>query len=204
MAVGAGHGRHSSGSRRLLSASVCATPLTGSWLIADTVLSYSIPKRHVSPNVPQRIALHEAARRLVVLTMAGDHLGTGDGFVPVHALEEVAAVARLAFSPAELADIAQDAAEVNGADGPFEPPNDLAVRVLEGSRGRFRWMLLRALGDGSWSEHAAGDEAHLTYADAFTAGAAVLAAEGRARGQQAWRPAANDPRMLPRLSPNAA
>lgn len=157
-----------------------------------------------APNVPQLTALHEAARQLVVLTMAGDHLRMGDGFVPVQALEEVAALARLAFSPAELADIAQDAAEANGADGPFEPPTDLAVRVLEGPDGRFRWMVLRSLGDGSWSEHAAGDEAHQTYADAFTAGAAVLAAEGRARGQLAWRCAANDPRMLPCLSPDAA
>ena len=143
-------------------------------------------------NPEQVTALHEAGRRLVLLTMAGDHLRMGDGYVPTHALEEVAALARQAFSADELVEMALDVAEHNEADGPFEPPTDLAVRVLEGADSRFRWMVLRALGDGSWAEHAAGDDAHQSYADAFSAGAAWLAIEGRERGERAWRRAAND------------
>ncbi len=151
-------------------------------------------------NPAQLAALHEAARRLILMTMAGEHLRGGDGFVPVSDLQEITELARGAFSEDELADLALDAAEYN-EDGDFDPPTDLSVRVVQSLHGRFRWMLLRALGDGGYAEHAISDEHFEDYAGAFAAGTAALVAEGQQRGDRVIE-AANDLQM--RLGPDAA
>lgn len=138
----------------------------------------------------QTAALREAARRLVLITMAGEHLRGGDGFVPVHELQAIADLAREAFTPDELADMADDVAE--WAEDDFgTPTTDLAVRVVQVDAGRFRWLLLRALEGGGYAEFAAGDDAQDSFADAFAAGTAALAAEGRNGAVRPLR-AAND------------
>ncbi|WOP14582.1 hypothetical protein [Ottowia sp. SB7-C50] len=138
-------------------------------------------------------ALHEAARRLILFTMAGEHLRGGDGFVPVHELREITELAAQAFTPDELAAMADDVAEY-AEDAFSQPVTDLAVRVVQADGRRYRWLLLRALADGGYAQHAAGDVFDC-YADAFAAGTAALAAEGRTR---AVRPmaASNDGKVL--------
>ncbi len=147
-----------------------------------------------SPTPAQLAAMHEAARRLVLFTMAGEHLRGGGGFVPVSDLQAISDLAQEAFTDDELADLAADAAEYNEDAAHFEPPEDLSVRVVRAADGRYRWMLLRALVDGGYAEHALGDSRYLDYADAFRAGTASLVAEGQQRGARAFE-AANDRQM---------
>ncbi len=70
----------------------------------------STPKSQ-SLNATQLTALHEAARRLVLLTMAGQHLRGGDGFVPVSDLQAISDLAHAGLTEDELSDLAADAAE---------------------------------------------------------------------------------------------
>lgn len=142
----------------------------------------------------QLAAMHEACRQLVLFTMAAEHLRGGDGFVPAHELERMSMQAREAFTDDELQDMVLDVAEFNEHDI-FEPPCDLAVRVMRSGTGNYRWMLMRSLGDHSYAEYRVGDEQFADYAGAFRAGTAALEQEGRFRGEQAveaaneaWRP----------------
>ena len=159
----------------------------------------STPKSQ-SLNATQLTALHEAARRLVLLTMAGQHLRGGDGFVPVSDLQAISDLAHAGLTEDELSDLAADAAEYN-EDGMFEPPTDLSVRVVRSLDDRFRWMLLRAVDDGGYAQHSVSDEQFQDYAGAFAAGAAALAAEGQERASRVIR-AANDGTMA--LAPGVA
>lgn len=149
---------------------------------------------NINPNPAQLAAMHEAARRLVLFTMAGEHLRGGDGFVPVSDLQAISDLARGALTDHELGYLAAEAAEYNEDSIHFEPPEDLSVRVVRAADGNYRWMLLRAVADGGYAEHAHGDSRYLDYADAFGAGTAALVAEGRQRGTRAFE-AANDRQM---------
>lgn len=149
----------------------------------------------------QVTALHEAARRLLLFTMAGQHMRGGDGFVPVHCLREIADLAREGFNADELQELALDVAEWQENDAPWEPPTDLALRVIGTPDRRYRWLLLMEVASGGYAQHAISDDSFGSYADAFESGSAALVADGKGRAQRA-SDAANDRQML--LAPGAA
>lgn len=138
------------------------------------------------PLTPEIVdALYDAAERLLLYTMAGEHLRAGEGFIPAHEMQEAARIAEKAFSADQMLYMANSVAEFNEDDF-FQAPVDLSVRVVSAGDYHYRWILLRALADGGYAEHAASDTCFDDYPTAFSAGTAALAAEGRQRGEHAY------------------